>query len=279
MTFHTPDALVALASSVEGFRVSLRNSRGVHVGAAPLRESAKAIVQGYFRDVRRNLVELRCDETKIADLDSAMQHLLRLSNGRNRKQSYTDAVGVIKRLLQDLEGEREVRIGEQGHSTTGPQTLVYSSFVEGRILATLQPLLPTAALSYEQALRDLADPNRVSFRGTANELREALRELLDHLAPDAAVMGARGFRLETGQTTPTQKQKMRFILKSRELPEGAMKAPEDSVNLVAELTASITRSTYTRAAVATHVLAAKQEVLQMKMYVDSVLAELLEIHR
>ena len=56
--------------------------------------------------------------------------------------------------------------------------------VEVQIIETLQSLVPTAALSYQQAIRDLADSTRVSYRGPAAELREVLREVCDHLAPD-----------------------------------------------------------------------------------------------
>ena len=78
-----------------------------------------------------------------------------------------------------------------------------------------------------------------TFRGTASELREALRETLDHLAPDEDVMKAPGFKLERDRKAPTQKQKVRFILRSRRVPKGARKTPEDSVSLIEELTRSV----------------------------------------
>src|SRR6266853_172856 len=53
-----------------------------------------------------------------------------------------------------------------------------------RRLATLDKVVPTTALSSRQAPQDLGDQQRVSYRGTAAELREVLRELLDHLASD-----------------------------------------------------------------------------------------------
>jgi hypothetical protein len=151
--------------------------------------------------------------------------------------------------------------------------------VEARIITTLEQLVPTAALSYQQALQDLATgTERLSFRGTANELREALRETLDHLAPDEDVMAAAGFALEQGQTRPTQRQKVRFILRSRHVPETARAAPENSVALVDELTGSLARASYVRSSISAHIASTRQEVRQMKMYVDSVLAELLQVH-
>jgi hypothetical protein len=140
-------------------------------------------------------------------------------------------------------------------------------------------LVPTAALSYEQALRDLAaSDERVSFRGTANELREALRETVDRLAPDDEVIAAPNFKLESGQTGPTQKQKVRHILRSRALAQTARKAPEASIVLIEGLVGSVARASYERSSLSAHISSTHNEVRQLKMYVDSVLAELLQVH-
>ncbi|HEU0018349.1 MAG TPA: hypothetical protein VFQ31_08360 [Methyloceanibacter sp.] len=45
------------------------------------------------------------------------------------------------------------------------------------IIRKLDALVPSAALSYKQAILDLRDDSRVSFYGPALELREALREI------------------------------------------------------------------------------------------------------
>jgi hypothetical protein len=125
---------------------------------------------------------------------------------------------------------------------------------------------------------DLADPERVSFRGTAAEMREVFREVLDHLAPDTDVMSKPEFRLEQDCTRPTTKQKVLFILVSRGKPKGALRAPEDTASLIENILGSLARSTYERASLSTHVSFPREEVLQLKMYVDTMLCELLEIH-
>jgi hypothetical protein len=71
-------------------------------------------------------------------------------------------------------------------------------------------LFVAAANSYRQALDDLTNGNRVSYRGTAAELREGVREVVDHLAPDDAVTKATGFKLEKDRSRPTMKQTARF---------------------------------------------------------------------
>ena len=180
--------------------------------------------------------------------------------------------------LQDIEADREVRLGEGTNpfAALGPARM---SQIETIILETLKRLIPSAGASYQQALLDLNSEDRLSFRGTANELREALREVLDHLAPDSEVEKADGFKLEPRTMKPTQRQKVRHILRARRLPKTAIKVPEDAVTRVEEATASLTRSTYDRSSLSAHVTTARQEVEQMKMYIDSVLAELLEIHK
>jgi hypothetical protein len=127
-------------------------------------------------------------------------------------------------------------------------------------------------------LIDLYSPQRISFRGTANELREALRETLDHFAPDKEVVKQQGFVLEKGLNKPTMKQKVRFILTARGLSRTASKVSEESVNVVEERFPSLVRAIYNRSSISAHINSAKSEVLQLKNYVNSVLAELLFIH-
>jgi hypothetical protein len=241
-----------------------------------VRAAAKGAVQDYFRGARPQLNELGCDPEKVDSLDTLMQRLLRLANGRNRRQSYLQVLRDSRDLRLSLEAERELHLGEQLAGTSATESQL--SDVERQIIETLHRMVPSAAQSYEQALRDLGAGGRLSYRGTANDLREALREAVDYLAPDEDVMGATGFRLEEGQTQPTQKQKVRFILRSREQSITAARAPEDAISLVEELTASFARSVSQRTSISTHVAKERQEVMRIKQYVDTVLVELLEVH-
>jgi hypothetical protein len=156
--------------------------------------------------------------------------------------------------------------------------VVIATATERRILNTLAKILPAASASYEQCIIDLSGPPRRSYRGVAHELREVLRESLNYLAPDADVMAETGFKLEQGATKPTQRQKALFVLRKRKLSREATAAPELAVSMVEELGAAITRSAYTRGSISAHVATSNSEVRQLKMYVDAVLAELLEIY-
>lgn len=158
----------------------------------------------------------------------------------------------------------------------GSPRLVLSQ-TERAILDTLGKMLPKTAASYEQALLDIAHGQRVSWRGTGTELREVLREVVDHLAPDDKVIAAPGFQLDQEQKGPTQKQKVRFILRARKSASTAVAVAETSLATVEESIANLARSTYQRGSVSTHAATNASEVRNLKRYVDALLAELLEL--
>jgi hypothetical protein len=97
---------------------------------------------------------------------------------------------------------------------------------------------------------------------------------MDHLAPDADVMAAPNFKLEGQLKRPTQKQKVRYILKAR---RRAVAVAEAGVETVEEGIASLARSTYQRSSATTHASTDATEVRRLKNYVDALLIELLEI--
>jgi hypothetical protein len=277
MSANSGDSWRDLNDSVTAFERRLSRITAVNINTAAAREEAKALVQDYFRLTRPDLSALGIGEAELAGLDEPMQYLLQLSAGRNSKKYYSRALRDVRAGLQALELTREYRLGETRRAQAGRAGAF--THVETRIVSTLKDLVPTAALSYEQALRDLAaSDERVSFRGTANELREALRETVDRLAPDDEVIGAPNFKLERGQAGPTQKQKVRHILRSRALAQTARRAPEASIELIEGLVGSVARASYERSSLSAHISSTHNEVRQLKMYVDSVLAELLQVH-
>lgn len=251
----------------------LSQSAARTIRGARIRETARAVAQQFFREVRPHLVAIGVQEGEVARLDAPVRDLLEISHRHAERSTYVRRVAEVRQSFADLAPLRETQIGRAGSAGVAVLTPV-----EERIVQTLERLNPTAAQSYLQATSDLSGPPRHSYRGVAHELREALRETLDHFAPDADVMAEPGFEPEPGQTRPTQRQKALFVLRRRRLPAGARRAPEEAVSMVEELGASIARSTYTRGSISAHSSATATEVRQMKMYIDAVLAELLEIH-
>jgi Predicted pPIWI-associating nuclease len=157
-------------------------------------------------------------------------------------------------------------------------SLVVPTPSERLIIDTLSRIVPAAAVSYEQCLLDLGAQQRRSYRGVAHELREVLRETLNYLAPDTDVMAAPGFKLERDQERPTQRQKALHVLRNRKLSREEISAPELAVSMVEEMGARITRTAYTRGSKDAHTSSSAPEVRQLKMWIDAVLGELLEIH-
>lgn len=254
---------------------TLGRTKSVNVNKETLRTEVRELVQEYFRSLRPTLVKLGLNDDVLAGLDGPAQELLRLAAGQNARASYLRSLRALHRARVVVETERELKLGQV---TAAPHVDIVTSGVETQILTTLRKLLPSAGLSYEQALRDLRGAPRLSYRGTAVELREALREVLDHLAPDADVMRSPGFKLEKDAARPTMKQKAQFILKARGVVSGALATPRDAIQRVEDASASLARSVYTRGSVSTHVATTREEVLTMKPYVDGVLAELLQVH-
>ena len=150
---------------------------------------------------------------------------------------------------------------------------------EQLILSTLIRISPGVAASYEQCILDLGDLQRRSYRGVAHELREVLREVLDYLAPDKDVLAEAGFRLEEGRTKPTQRQKAQYIFRKRRLSREAMSVPEMTLSMVEELQSQIARDAYSRGAKEAHTVTSGAQVRQLKMWIDALLGEFLQIHK
>ncbi len=276
MEFSTIDIWNKLVKKVDSFNVALNKSKAVNVNSQILVDQGKEIVQLYFREVRPKLSEIKFDSNSIGFLDKEFQKLLSLTNGRNLKSSYKKILSDISKTKSEIETNLELAYSQ--NTNVNHNHLLFSG-VEKIIISTLAKLVPSAALSYEQAIKDFSDENRISFRGTGTELREAVREVLDCLAPDDVVINSEGFKLEKDRTKPTMKQKAKFILKSRKISKTSLNAPQDTIEIIENNTASLARSVYERGSLSTHITTSKAEVLQLKLYIDSILAELLEIHK
>jgi len=197
-----------------------------------------------------------------------LQQILRLATAPREKEAYSGQIAELRPYL--LEATIDLM------KARGSPRLILSQ-TERAIVETLGRMLPSSSASYEQALRDIAQGGRVSWRGTATELREVLREVMDHLAPDDKVLASTGFQLEPGQLTPTQKQKVRFILRARRSSSAAVSVAQASLETVEGAVATLARSTYQRGSVSTHTASSGAEIRSLKRYVDALLAELLEI--
>jgi hypothetical protein len=264
------EGLDQLRGDLDGIGRRLKRVSAQHLNSRDDKEAVKAVVGRYFSQHRRRIVKAVKSEGELTSLDGSMQDLLRCAQRRALVSEYRELVKACQSTLDELE-TKSLRSSESEvpHSGLEPR--------EHRILETLRKVNPSAALSYEQALTDLSDHNRKSFRGTVVEFREALRETLDALAPDDEVKNDPRFQAESGARGPTMKQKTAFILRTRRLTKSQAKTAEDALGLVEETVGRFVRSVYDRASTGVHTETASLEARRVKEYVTVVLGELLEI--
>jgi hypothetical protein len=255
-----------LIDELRRYDKDLRQNKNKQVFSAAMKERAKQIVDRYFREAREQL--LIDGITELASIDAAMQHLLEISQKNSAVATYRGNIKALQTNFQDIE-KQILLLQKSTKSDLDP--------VDRLIVTTLSGVLPSAARSYEQAVLDLKSNDRLSWRGPATDLRESLRETLDHLAPDRDVTTEGGFKLEKDRSGPTMKQKVRHILKKRGLAKTAIDAPESATEAVDELVGTFIRGVYSRSSVSTHTPTDKNEVLRIRDWVRVAMSELLQL--
>ncbi len=258
-----------LLADLERLRKSLNTERGRQLQSVAKRAALRSLVETYFRSIRPELTKSGLVESALASVDAEMQDMLALCHKHGSVKTYKTILQSIKQYL--------VQVDSGLISANPPAQGSQRAPVDVRIVSTLKDLLPGAALSFEQALTDLDEEERLSWRGPATDLREALRETLDHLAPDKDVESAPGYKQEVGTSGPTMKQKVRFILRNRGKSKAVSATAEEAATSVDEAIGSFVRSVYTRSAVSTHTPSDKTEVLRILDLVRVALCELLEV--
>jgi Predicted pPIWI-associating nuclease len=255
----------ALSEPFNRLRGHVGKARTTNISAQPLREEARALAELYFKDTRPALEGALLTE-QLEELDTSFQSLLVLSERANKKATYAKHLKRVHKLYPKISVQLALNKGTKAPSVISVEDL--------KIAETLEGLVPSAARSFKQASADLADKDRLSFRGAALEIREALRETLDYLAPDKEVMAAAGYQNEKGRDKPTMKQKVRFILKARGQKSGP---PEEAATAIEEIIGGFARSVYELSNIGTHVSLERTEVQRIRRYVIAVFHDILEI--
>jgi hypothetical protein len=261
--------LRSFIGEVAALRASIRAVGAGQLNSVPLRRDVRTLVDKFFTAMRTAISRAQDQDEGLRALDAIFQELLILSHRRGRVARYVSLLANAKEQLVAI----DARTATLANVDT-PQTLAK---VDSDIVSTLGALVPAAALSYQQAALDLQNDFRHSWRGPACDLREALRETLDYLAPDSEVMSQSGFKLEPTTKGPTMKQKVRFILRKRRVSSAQADAPETAVEAVDDLVGGFIRSVYTGSSGATHTPASRDDVLRIRDWVRVALCQLLEI--
>lgn len=257
-------AIETLLRETDQLRRVLKAGPGAQIQANADCEKIRTLCANYF-DARSALAD--SEDARAAD--GIFKDLHSAARKKPSRAKVVDRLTTAKQLLVKLEG---VALTSAASKAAGRRTATDTLIIE-----SLLDICPSAAAAYSQALADLGAEKRESWRGPATDLREALRETLDVLAPDDDVTKEPGFKLEKDAHRPTMKQKVRYILKKRETPHGAMAAPESAVQGIEEILGGITRSVYNRSSISTHTATDKKEVIRVHAWVRLVLCDLLEV--
>ena len=241
---------------------------GKQLNSTKKRQQLRALVETYFEQVRPTFAASSEQDSLISPVDSAMQSLLIECHKRGQTSRYKKLLASAREALIQVDAAQLLP------SSVDPAPIDAS---DTQILAALDRVLPSAALAYLQAIEDLKQIERFSWRGPATDLRECMREVLDHLAPDREVESQSGYKREQDARGPTMKQKVRFVLRRREAASVATASVETAVVAVEEAMGVFVRSVYSRSSVSTHTATTKDEVLRVKSLVQVVLQELLEL--
>lgn len=263
------DTISRTLAELEHARRDVNGVSGAQIFSTGVRGRLHSLATNYFDRVRSEISVIENVDKELREADGIFQELHALSRKSASKEKCLRLLKSAKTILVRLEGALLSRGAKQpAASRTPTDTLIVES---------LQDICPSAALSYSQALLDLEQGHRLSYRGPATDLREALRETLDTLAPDAEVEAMAGYRPEPDAKRPTMKQKVRYILRSRGFASGQLAAPETAVEGVEEMLGGVVRSVYTRSSVSTHTATTRTEVVRVHAWVRVVLCELLEV--
>lgn len=266
------DLIRALRRGVVTLQGLLRSVDAQHVNREQTKQPIRDFVDTYFRDQRRGLRASGASDADLATIDAHLQDLLRFTHARTSTRDYRSLLTKLKKSLDELEVTALPLAAEHANGHRD-----HASATDATIITTLEGVCTSAALSYRQALADLHDSARVSRRGTAVELREALRETLDTLAPDREVRSEPGFKLEKDAKGPTMRQKASFLLRSRKQSKSAVATVTKTIGVVEEQTGGLLRSVYERGSASVHGSPSRDEVVKLKRHVATALAELLEI--
>ncbi len=258
-----------LIGSVESVRKTLRGIKNAQVFSGAVKAEIGALASDYFSTFRPAVAAGGASGDELSKADALFRDLHDMSHKNPTKKRADEVCKDARKALVALEGSRLQNIA----APSGAQT----SKSDELIILSLKEVCPSAAAAYEQALRDLQGPDRISWRGPATDMREALRETLDALAPDAEVEKMPGYKLEENARRPTMRQKAKYILKSCEMVNNQASLSESAVENIENAVSGITRSVYVRSNVSTHTPTSGDEVARLHGWVRLVMCDLLSL--
>ncbi len=189
-------------------------------------------------------------------------------NSRNSTEciyyKYITRVHNLRKYLSNISNDLSTSIETVGLS---PQDDIYTALAKVSI---------NLANSYHQIKKDIDSPDRISWSGTAHEIRETIRILLELLAPDKEISLESWYHIEKNCSGPTQKQRVKYILQK----QSASSRQEDVVKLISnvdDLVGNMVRATYSRGSDAAHRGKDRKECKRLLKYFEAFTHDLLNI--
>ncbi len=252
----------------------LRAATSNDVSSAAEKKNIRSVVGAWFSQYQPAAVQIVGEEQYIRSMDEEMLSLLKLASGNSARRTVIRSCATAIRHFKD-----DLLI---------PLSRAYWSQAPQRSPAGRDPEVATRLKrmdedlgdSYEQAVLDAEDDERLSYRGPAAELREVLTTVLHTLAPNSQVEATEWYRESRregtrSEPTPTRAERTKFILRSRAKGSAVTEAAESYMTSVEDRLANVINATYRRGSAATHGGTERDELLKLLPYINALLRELL----
>lgn len=259
----------------ETFRVALKNlqtglrqSKGSTVSLQEIRTLSKSVANLWFHDIAPLAKLAGNNEAALKSIDNLMEQLIAHTLRPTKKKTYL-------KTARDALSTYDKQIFVHLHKQVGAVLAGAVPIGDNSIIEALAKISESLVAGYQQVHKDLADETKISWRGTADEIREVLRELLEALAPDESVEKAVWYKKEANTDGPTQAQRAKYALEQRAAQTHRVNAAQETVNLVEQSISRLVRKTFQRANNAAHINQDKNEVKRILGYFNLLAKDLL----
>lgn len=245
------------------------------------RDFVLAACQTWFSEHTRAIQLLGVPAETVVALNGRFGDLLRLAGTSRRRVLYMGNIQEIQKMLDGFYADAQVVEWQQergsvaNHQTSGTQD---------QVLDLLNSVDADLATRYRQVIQDLSEVGRVSYTGTAGELREILRIVLHTKAPEEEVRKKEWFIQKRESTNnddekkrgPTHAERVRYILETqRHTSQKDLTNAQANQELVDAILGQVARSAYDRMSAKVHGGNDKKEIIRSLQYINALLADLL----
>ncbi len=204
-----------------------------------------------------------------------------IENAGYGKQNSTRLVVALRKDTQTVKGSSDtIRINPKSRADLEKKYIIYTNgatqIAHEKIYDALLQISEPLANCYAQVKMDINDQSRLSWVGTAHEIRHLISILLQKLAPDVDVISQSWYEQDKNTSGPTQRQRVRYILGQHNAGSKEQKVTEQIVNLD-EMVERLVRAIYCRASDAAHRFKSREEIIRILRYFDAFAHDLLNL--